>query len=222
MPKATCIMPTANRPNYIQMAVSYFLNQNFRDVELIIVDDASNPIEYLLPQHRRIKYYSMEAGSLVGDKRNYACNKAEGDIILHWDDDDYYGPDWIGRSVYAVETSNADICGLNDILFYSPIQNKYWTYKDTTKPWLSGATMAYYKRFWELHPFRSIQIGEDHDYIWFNNATIFAHDYNDGFIAILHAHNTTLKPFENVQLNKKGRLWMDEVVKLQYSYTIKI
>jgi glycosyltransferase involved in cell wall biosynthesis len=215
MPRASCIMPTANRPNYIQLATHYFLNQSYRDVELIIVDDSKYSIEHLVPKHSRIKYFSTDSGMLVGDKRNFACNKSSGDIIIHWDDDDYYGPNWITKSIQAVEESNADICGLNEILFYSPIQNKYWTYKDTTKHWLSGATMSYHKSFWESHPFRSIQIGEDHDYIWFNNATIYAHDYYEGFIAILHANNTTLKPFENVQLNKKGRLWMDEVVNVQ-------
>jgi glycosyltransferase involved in cell wall biosynthesis len=221
MPKASCIMPTSNRPNYIKLATSYFLNQSYRDAELIIMDDVNNSIEHLVPKHKRIKYFCMDSGILIGDKRNFACGKSSSEIIIHWDDDDYYGPDWIRKSIEAVEQSDADICGLNEILFYSPIQNKYWTYKDTTKPWLSGATMSYYKSFWESHPFRSIQVGEDHDYIWFNNATIYAHGYYEGFIAILHAHNTTVKPFENVQLNKKGRLWMDEVVNVWHSSPVE-
>jgi glycosyltransferase involved in cell wall biosynthesis len=92
MPRASCIMPTANRPNYIQLATHNFLNQSYRDVELIIVDDSNYSIEHLVPKHTRIKYFSMDSGMLVGDKRNFACNKSSGDIIIHWDDDHYYGP----------------------------------------------------------------------------------------------------------------------------------
>jgi len=212
-PKVSCIMPTANRQKYIPLAVHYFLNQSYRDAELVIIDDGKESIQPLLPDHRRIKYfYSSEPVGKIGIKRNYACDKAEGEIIMHWDDDDYYGYDWISRSITALETSKADICGLNDIYFYSPLQNKYWRYADTEgeKHWLSGATMAYHKTWWEKHPFKDIQIGEDNDYTWNSGAKIFAHDYTDGFIATLHAHNTTLKPFENERLKKHGVVWMDK------------
>ena len=210
-PKVSCIMPTANRQKYIPLAVHYFLNQSYRDAELVIIDDGKQSIKPLLPDHHRIKYFYTDPIGKIGLKRNYACEKSEGEIIMHWDDDDYYGQEWISRSLAAIETSHADICGLNDIYFYSPLENKYWNYADNKgeRPWLSGATMTYRKSFWEKHPFKDIQIGEDYDYIWNNGATIFAHDYTDGFIATLHAHNTTLKPFENSNLKKHGVVWMD-------------
>jgi len=211
-PKVSCIMPTANRQKYIPLAVHLFLNQTYRDVELIIIDDGKESVKSLLPDHHRIKYFYTDPIGKIGLKRNFACEKAKGEIIMHWDDDDYYGHEWISRSLNAIETSDADICGLNDIIFYSPLQNKYWRYADidNEKPWLSGATMTYRKSFWETHPFKDIQIGEDNDYIWNNNAKIYAHDYTDGFIATLHAHNTTLKPFENQRLKKNASIWMDE------------
>ncbi|MBS1586159.1 MAG: glycosyltransferase family 2 protein [Bacteroidetes bacterium] len=30
---------------------------------------------------------------VVGRKRNIACEESRGDIIVHWDDDDWYAPD---------------------------------------------------------------------------------------------------------------------------------
>lgn len=210
-PKVSCIMPTANRQKYIALATFYFIHQSYRDAELIIIDDGKESIQSLLPEHHRIRYFYTDPIGKIGAKRNYACEKARGEIILHWDDDDYYGQDWITRSVTALENSTADICGLNNIVFYSAIQNKYWRYKDdqTEKPWLSGATMAYHKSFWEKHPFKDMQIGEDNEYVWNNSASIFAHDYNDGFIATLHGYNTTLKPFENPRVKKNAGLYMD-------------
>lgn len=208
---ASCIMPTANRPQFVELAVDNFLNQDFRDVELIIIDDGKESIASILPQHRRIKYFYVPPLGSIGVKRNYACNLAEGEIIIHWDDDDWYAHDWISKQVELVKNIDADIYGLNEIVFFSPLRQQYWKYadKNTERPWLSGATMAYRKSFWAAHPFKDIQIGEDYDYIWNNGARIYAHDYTDGFYAVLHAGNTTLKPFEDKRHKKNASLWMD-------------
>jgi glycosyltransferase involved in cell wall biosynthesis len=210
-PYVSCIMPTANRPQFVQIAVDYFLNQNFRDAELIIIDDGKESSANSLPDHRRIKYFHTSPLGTIGTKRNYACAKAEGKIIMHWDDDDWYAYDWINRQMQVLENSDADICGLNDIIFFSPLTNKYWRYadKNTERPWLSGATMVYWKSFWEKHPFKDLQIGEDYDYIWNSGAKIFAHDYTEGFCATLHAKNTTLKPFEDARHKKHAIAWMN-------------
>ncbi|CAM4422677.1 Glycosyl transferase family 2 [Pedobacter westerhofensis] len=207
----SCIMPTANRELYIPLAVDYFLNQSYRNAELIIVDDGKNSVKHLLPNHYRIKYFYTAPLGSIGLKRNYACLRAAGKIIVHWDDDDWYGQEWITRQVRALETSGADICGLNQITFYSPLVQKYWRYdgEDKERPWLAGATMAYWKSFWVKHPFKDLHIGEDYDYIWNNQAKIYAHDYVDGFYATLHAKNTTLKPFENKRHKKHAIKYMD-------------
>jgi glycosyltransferase involved in cell wall biosynthesis len=214
-PKVSCIMPTANREKYIRLATHYFTHQSYTDTELIIVDDGKHSVERLLPNDSRIKYFYSNPLGKIGLKRNYACSLAVGEVIMHWDDDDYYGVDWIKRSLSALEASDSDICGLNEFLFFSPLQGKFWKYADlnSKKPWIAGATMAYKKSFWEQHPFKDVQIGEDYDYIWNNNAKIYAHDYNDGFIATLHSANTTVKPFENINLKRHGSLYIDTSVR---------
>lgn len=210
-PYVSCIMPTANRLKFIPLAIDYFLNQDYRNVELVIIDDGKEPVGHVVPNHHRIKYFYTDPIGTIGMKRNYACEKARGEIIMHWDDDDWYAHDWISRQLKALESSDADICGLNDITFFSPLRNKFWRYADqqTERPWLSGATMAYRKSFWQEHPFKDIQIGEDYDYIWNSGAKILAHDYTKGFVATLHAHNTTLKPFEDARHKKHAIQWMD-------------
>ncbi len=210
-PHVSCIMPTANRPLHVPLAVEYFLNQDYRDAELIIVDDGKEPVERLLPTHHRIRYFYTEPLGSIGNKRNFACEKATGNIIVHWDDDDYYAQDWISRQVQALESSGADICGLDEIIFFSPSRNKYWSYAGTEdgKPWMAGATMAYRRSFWEKRPFKDLQIGEDYDYIWNAGASLYAHGYRQGFIATLHARNTTLKLFENPGDKKHANAFME-------------
>lgn len=199
MPLVTCIMPTANRPEFIAHAIKYFLEQDYPFKELVIIDDGEHPVADLVPNLYSIRYFYSDKVSTVGEKRNKACEKAAGSIIVHWDDDDWYAADWITRQVDTLITTEADICGLNDIQFYCMLNNKSWVAKKrgSKKPWLSGATLAYRKSFWNLYPFKSLQIGEDEVFVRNSNAKIYAHDYYQGFIAVIHNKNTRIKEFED-------------------------
>lgn len=209
-PLVTCITPTANREKYIALAIQYFLLQDYPNKEMIILDDGINSCSSLIPDDPRIRYYYHKEGlGTIGVKRNHACSLAKGEIIVHFDDDDYYAADWISRQVEAQLSSGADITGMNSVDFYSPINNKRYKYEDKQleKPWLCGATMAFRKSFWESHPFEDIQVGEDYSFIWNTGAKLYAFDYLRGFVAILHAHNTSLKPVENPKHKKHARGW---------------
>jgi glycosyltransferase involved in cell wall biosynthesis len=199
LPFVSCIMPTANREKFIPSAIAYFLGQNYPNKELIIIDDGINSIASLIPNLYAIRYFYVPPLGNLGLKRNYACEKAAGRIIMHWDDDDWYNTDWITHQVNELIYSGADICGLNQIQFYSPSENKYWMTKNlnSKRPWLSGATLAYWKSFWSKHPFKNLAIREDDNFVRNSEAKIHAHDYYHGFIATLHPHNTSIKHFED-------------------------
>lgn len=211
-PKVSCIMPTANRQKYIPSAIHYFLSQDYPNAELVIIDDGVESIIDFIPENSKIHYYYYsEPLGTIGIKRNVACEKANGEFIMHWDDDDYYAPEWISQQVNALLTSGADITGLNKVKFYSPMLNQSYGYEDTDddKPWICGATMAYRKSFWDTHHFIDLHVGEDYDFVWNSGAKVFAIDYLDGFIAILHAHNTSIKPIENPKHKKHAQPWIE-------------
>lgn len=203
-PLVSCIMPTANRQKYIPFALSHFLGQDYPNAELVIIDDGKESIAPLLPEDSRIKYFYTEPLGTIGIKRNFACSKTKGEIIMHWDDDDWYAADWISRQVNYLFSSGADICGVEHIHFFSPVTDTLWvgTALNRNNPsspeqWLAGATLAYWKTFWAEHPFIDSQTGEDDNFIKTPGAKVFAHEYIDGFVAVLHPRNTTVKYFEN-------------------------
>ena len=210
-PLVSCIMPTANRQKFLPFAIDYFLKQDYPNTELIIIDDGNESAVDVIPNDPKINYlYSQPIGT-IGVKRNYACEKANGEIIVHWDDDDWYAPDWVSRQVESLQLTGADMTGLNKVIFYSPTLNKHWMYEDTDtdQPWIGGATMAYWKSIWQKRPFSDIQVGEDYDFVYNAATKIVAHDYIRGFIAILHAHNTSLKPIDNPKHKKHAKGWVD-------------
>lgn len=191
-PLVSCIMPTANRRRFITSALKNFIEQDYPNKELIILDDGIESIKDLIPTNQRIHYFHSKAIFKIGEKRNQACKLANGELIMHFDDDDWYAPDWISHEVFALTNSDADIVGINQVQFFSPDQNKYWMIKNSNskRPWLTGASLIYRKSFWENHPFKALSIGEDDDYVRNNGAKIFAHDYYQGFISTLHSSNT--------------------------------
>jgi len=209
-PLVTCITPTANRQKFLPLAIKYFLNQDYPNAEMVIIDDGLQSCAALIPADPKIRYYYYpEKIGTIGAKRNLACEKAQGEIIMHWDDDDWYAPDWISRQVDAQLNSGADITGLNKVDFYSPTVNRRWRYEDLDieKPWLCGATMAFRKSLWEKHHFIDLQVGEDYDFVWNSGGKVYALDYLAGFVSILHAHNTSLKPIENPRHKKHSEPW---------------
>jgi len=210
-PLVSCIMPTANREKFIPLAIDYFLQQDYQNLELVIIDDGIQSVSALIPNNPKIRYFYTPPIGTIGVKRNYACQKANGEIIVHWDDDDWYAPDWVSKQVDALLSTGADITGLNKVIFYSPSLEKRWMYADTDqeKPWLCGATMAYRKSFWQSYPFIDIQVGEDYDFVWNSKAKTFALDYFNGFVAILHPHNTSIKPVENPKHKKNPIGWVE-------------
>jgi glycosyltransferase involved in cell wall biosynthesis len=193
----SCIMPTANRDIFIPDAIHHFLKQDYANKELIIVDDGINSIEQIIPQHNSIKYFRLSNNikRTTGEKRNLACEKTNGEIIVHLDDDDWYAANWITESVKSLQENDASICGLAELYFHSIGLNKCWkyTYPSTDKPWVAGATMCYKKDLWRKNPFKNMLVGEDNNFVWNCGEKVFVHNFINGFVATIHPKNTSPK-----------------------------
>jgi hypothetical protein len=68
-------------------AIEYFLRQDHPDKELVILDDGEDTVADLVPDHDLISYQRLERRTVLGAKRNLACELATGSLIAHWDDD---------------------------------------------------------------------------------------------------------------------------------------
>ena len=124
----SCIMPTRNRRQFVPLALAYFLRQDYGPRELIVVDDGDDPVADLMPQDERVRYIRLDRRRTVGAKRNIACRLARGDVIVHWDDDDWMA-DWrLTYQVAQLQESGADLCGLDRLLFLDARRGEGWQY----------------------------------------------------------------------------------------------
>ena len=85
------VIPTYNPAQTIRMAVDSVLNQTYRDIELIIVDDASTDgTQDVVTQiaDDRIRYLRLEQRSGACNARNIGALSARGEFISFQDSDD--------------------------------------------------------------------------------------------------------------------------------------
>lgn len=97
-------MPVRNGRAYIQEAVDSVLTQDFRDLELIVVDDGSVDWDYrnLEGQDSRVRVLRLE-GRGVSFARNTGIDAACGRFIAFLDADDYWFPGKLGAQVRYLE-----------------------------------------------------------------------------------------------------------------------
>ncbi|EGK13935.1 glycosyltransferase [Psychrobacter sanguinis] len=98
-------MPTYNRPELLKRAVESVLNQDYKNIELIIVDDRStdHTPDYLMQisqEDSRVKYFINKENSGACVSRNRAIFAAKGEFITGLDDDDYFLPNHISSLVH--------------------------------------------------------------------------------------------------------------------------
>jgi 2-polyprenyl-3-methyl-5-hydroxy-6-metoxy-1,4-benzoquinol methylase len=189
-------MPTADRRRFVPQAIQCFLAQDYAEKELVIVDDGSDSVADLAPDGPRIRYFRTERRQPVGAKRNFACRQARGEVLVHWDDDDWSAPWRLSYQVNQLHEAAADICGLNRIWFYASEEKRAWEYVYPLgqKPWVYGASLCYTRAFWQKHQFSEIRVGEDTRFVW-SDSKARVHTLADSrfLVALIHGGNTSRK-----------------------------
>ncbi|HKG61745.1 MAG TPA: glycosyltransferase [Pyrinomonadaceae bacterium] len=214
-PLVTCIMPTYNRRSFIPQAIRCFLRQDYPRLELLVVDDGTEPVEDLVPVSDRVRYVRFDQKLTIGAKRNLACEKARGEIIVHWDDDDWY-PSWRVRAqVRAMLEGGADMCGSSRVAYFDPSRDQAWEYRYPAAkgPWVAGNTLAYRKSFWARHKFPDIQVGEDSRFVWSSKGRSVADLADPGLcVATVHSNNTSRKNVNAVYWHAQPRDYIDSLI----------
>lgn len=112
------IIPSYNREKTIERAVMSVLNQTYKDLELIVVDDCSkdNTVEVLKSiEDDRLKIIRLEKNSGACVARNVGVENAQGDYIAFQDSDDEWLLDKLEKQMAIFEKEKVDLvfCAFN-------------------------------------------------------------------------------------------------------------
>jgi GR25 family glycosyltransferase involved in LPS biosynthesis len=202
LPMVSIITPTYNRKNFVKLMIYNFFSQNYPadKLEWIIVDDGTESISGMLPNDSRIKYYHFgeeENGVKlpIGMKRNIGANlAAEGSIIVHMDDDDYYPPNSVRIRVMAILSSGKEcvscsaIANFNIKRMISMINVP--PYDMSYEKRVSEACLCYTKGFWERQKYNNRAIcSEAEDFIGGRTGEVVDTDWQGIIISLRHSGN---------------------------------
>jgi hypothetical protein len=157
-------MPTRNRRRFVEQALACFLAQDWQHRELIVVDDGE-PVRDLIPSSPMFSYVHLgDVHRTIGAKRNAACQLARGEYIVHWDDDDWSGPQRISEQVRVLRQSAKPATGYNYLPFAWDEGRRAWLYLGR-QGYACGTSLMYLRAYWAGHRFPDIQIGEDNEFL---------------------------------------------------------
>ncbi|HYI08046.1 MAG TPA: glycosyltransferase [Thermoanaerobaculia bacterium] len=205
-PLVSCIMPTFDRRAFLPAAIRCFLGQDYPNLELIVVDDGTDPIADLLPSDSRVVYMRLPARKSVGAKRNLACERARGEFIVHWDDDDWYPSSRVRVQVEALRQRGADVCGSSVVYYLDRDRQRAYSYRYSGSPvaWVAGNTLAYRRDAWARNRFSDIQVGEDSQFVWRFPAQRVV-DLRDPSLCVGTLHDGNVSPKDT-----RGAFWSPE------------
>ncbi len=192
-PTVVCVCLTCDRPEMSRRAVACFRAQSYDPArrQLIVLDtgdtswfdnrsDSENEV-HIFHTHPRA---GTPCNETIGALRNKANNMAGyGEIIAHWDSDDWSHPNRLAEQVALLQASGAQCVGYNSMLFwdtrlpkgaeyatahgdefegfYSEPRNEAWLYRAINPRHLLGTSLMYWRSAWEQQPFDDVPIGED-------------------------------------------------------------
>lgn len=113
MCKVSVIVPVYNAEKYLNRCADSILNQNFTDLELILVDDGSSDNSGMIcdeyaKKDKRVKVIHKENGG-ASDARNTGLDVSSGEYITFCDSDDLILSGGIECMVNAAKEENSDL-----------------------------------------------------------------------------------------------------------------
>lgn len=118
--KVSVIIPTYNRGNLIIKSIKSVLNQTFKNLEVIVIDDGSSDnTEHLVNKitDKRLKYVKLSSNKGSSNARNIGIKNANGQFISFQDSDDIFYPNKIEKQLKNIINRNSilDFCKINVI-----------------------------------------------------------------------------------------------------------
>ncbi len=144
----------------------------------------------LVPADDRIRLIHLAESRNIGEKRNFGCSRANGEVICHWDDDDWSAPGRLARQIEMLNESGLKVAGFHSMRFTDG--QSWWKYKGT-KCYALGTSLCYYRDWWQSNPFKATAIGEDNQMVWAAQAAkqIVSEDAGELMYATIHDGNTS-------------------------------
>ena len=129
-PKISIVLPVHNGEAFIKEAILSIQNQDFKDIEIIIIDDKSTDnsvdlINEIMKKEPRIRFYQNEENKGILYTKAKGILSAKGKYVMTLDDDDKY----LQRDAFTTLYNEAEKYDL-DIIRFRTIQSTIFSSKE--------------------------------------------------------------------------------------------
>lgn len=115
-PTISIVTPTYNRRKFIPWLIKCIKEQSYpaERIEWLVFDDGTDRVRDLLEPHMKsmnIRYFTSDTKMNIGAKRNRLHKEARGEVIVVFDDDDYYPPQRISHAITRLRQAKTQLVG---------------------------------------------------------------------------------------------------------------
>lgn len=117
------IVPVYNSEKYLTECIESIINQTYKNIEVILVDDFSPDnsfeiCERFAKKDNRIKFFRKQKNEGVSEARNFGLQKSKGDYICFVDSDDYLENNYVECLLLRAQEGDLDLtfCRYNVVL----------------------------------------------------------------------------------------------------------
>lgn len=128
-PEVSIIIPTYNSEKYIAQALESVFNQSYRNLEVILIDDASQDSTVKIASRfddRRLKIFENHQNRGVSYGRNFGIKQAQGKWIALLDSDDWYAPNRLEKLITFGEANDVDLIA-DDLWLINEEETQHWS-----------------------------------------------------------------------------------------------
>ncbi len=147
-PRVNAVMPTL-RPEYIPFALDMFRRQTYGQASLTIVANGvkvPDGIARLVRETQNARLCSVPADKTIGYCMNFGIDQADAEYWAKWDDDDVYGPHYLGDQLLQRKYLDFDVAGKAAIFNYIEEHDAVYlrdaASRDTLSHHLGGGTLV--------------------------------------------------------------------------------
>ena len=217
-PFVSVITPTFQRHKFLPNLIRQFLVQTYPQerMELVILDDTPEPFDMTpFEKHSNIRYIHTPEKRSIPAKRNELNRIAKGDILVCFDDDDYYPPSRVSHAVTRLQISKCQIAGSTTMYIYDTRSKQTFRMGPYGPNHGTNGTFAYTREYLKDHYYNedtTCPTGEE---------KFFTKDYSkpmvqlnpwDAIVCINHTANT---------FDKNAIFRPDNLVKVNFAKIIK-
>ena len=231
----TVIVPVYNVETYLERCINSIINQTYKKLEIILVDDCSLDFSGKICDKyasidSRIKVIHRKENGGISLARNDALDIAQGDYITFVDSDDYIFPEMYEDMKNSIEKCNVDICVCpwlyentngEQVVDIDKIDNSIYGYKKSRVfehylyegNYENGMVAAVWNKMYKRHLFKNIRFSglcmedeEINDKINIKNVDIYVIDRP------YYVYCQNLNSITNERFSKKKLHFLDVLI----------